>query len=125
MEAIWKCFLLGFAFLLDVVCTYLYIRRVRLIYPKLDYKYFEFNPIVRWSWQEFGFELGTLLTPIIVSPFWFVGIFATLLIPNFHMVFIGVYAVVFSMHLTVLEEIYSKEPTQMKKLYDKAYGGKT
>lgn len=122
MTPLGSCILLGGFFLADMLATYFYIRKVRQRYPKMDIRWFEYNPFVQWAWGRFGLDLGTMIAPIIISPFWFVAIFVTIAIPVFIYAFVGMYMLLFSMHITNLAMMYSKEDTPLSELYERAYG---
>jgi hypothetical protein len=124
IPSIAACFILGFFFLADMVLTYAHIGKIIQKYPKLDYKYFEYNPFIKWAWDKFGFEGGTFIAPIFLCPFWFFAIYVTLTIPQFVMVFAGMYSMVFLIHIANLNEDYSSKKTLLSEFYEKIYGGK-
>lgn len=115
---------LGLLFLGDIVATFLYIRYIRHRFPRINYKEFEVNMFVRWAWEKFGFYRGTLLAPLILSPFWLVVVFASLNVPYFIYMVVGMYMLLYVLHYSNLSFVLSNKETNFSRMYDKIYGGK-
>jgi hypothetical protein len=114
---------LGLFMMTDIVATYLTQRHYRRRYPQSDYKEFELNPFVRFLWGKFGFELGSLLSPIILSPFLIVLIYGSIENINLFFFTCGAYVVVLSLHWANFMAIAEKRQTDFTKMYDRLYGG--
>lgn len=114
---------LGCCFLLDILATYFYICHIRKKYPKLDYKEFELNAILGFCWSKFGFEKGTLIGVIVMSPFWLMVLGGALFDERYFYMFLGMYMVIFIIHYANWIIIWTKQETNFSKIYKKLYGG--
>ena len=114
---------LGFFFLADILATHLTQRYYRHRYPKNDYREFEMNPIVKWGWTKFGFDIGSLLMPVLLFPFLLMLIYGSLYSWAGFYFICGAYVVVLSIHLHNIVAIAEKRKTDFTKMYDKLYGG--
>ena len=122
MTPIVKAFIIGLFILVDIVATIVYIRYVKNKYPKLDYKNFELNPYIKFAWSKWGFDKGSLISPILMSPFLVMVILATLAIEHFFYMALGMYIVVMMLHFSNFKAIITKEKTPSEILYEKVYG---
>jgi hypothetical protein len=113
---------LGLLFLGDLIATYSYIAYIRKRYPKIDYKEFEINVFVGWAWNKFGFERGTLIAPLLLSPFWFLIYIGSIYDPHSYYLILGVYLLLFVIHYSNITSMLSKKATNFSRIYDKVYG---
>jgi len=113
---------LGLFMMTDIVATHLCLRYYRQRYPKSDYREFEMNYLVKWGWTKFGFDVGSLLMPVLMFPIYLVLIYGSLYNTNYFYLICGVYMVVLSIHLQNIIAIAEKRRTDFTKMYDKLYG---
>lgn len=114
--------LFGCLYLGDILATYFYMRIFRKKYPKMDYKELEINGVVGYLWNRFGFETGTLLAPIFLSPFWFVGILGSMIMDKIIYIVIGIYILLYMIHFSNFVYILVKKETNLDRMYNKVYG---
>jgi hypothetical protein len=118
-----RLIILGVLFGSDMLATYFYVGKIRKKYPKIDYKRFEYNLIVRWCWEKFGFHKGMMVAPVLMSPFWIAYAVMSVWRDEFFYIILGMYMVVFLVHYDNLITLATKQKTVISELYDKAYGG--
>jgi hypothetical protein len=114
--------ILGCFFLGDIIATYTFIRLFRKRYPKMDYKELELNGIIGWCWTKFGFEAGTLIAPLAVSPFWLVMISASVWRIEYFYMFLGMYLLLSVIHLSNFELLFGERRIILDKKYQRLYG---
>ena len=55
---------------IDLLLSYVYVRQFRKMFPKLNWQQLEANPIIRLSWNFFGFGYGYIFSAVLIIVFW-------------------------------------------------------
>ena len=93
-------YLIPFCFILDITLTYIFMKRYRKIYPQDDkWTENEVNPIAKICWNTFGLEKGSIISALVVSPIILMATYVATLFQFFTGFFIGIYYLIFVIHI--------------------------